>query len=149
MIEALLDLYRAGNLAPRTEEIAERASISTRSLFRYFDDVDALVREAIERQQKLLASLFALTGRPEQPLPGRVASESGRIRAVLRGQLAEVFGPELRQLPAAERGDVLAGLDVASSWEARYLLRKDQRMSSAAPRRVTTRLIMGLLGRPV
>lgn len=179
VVDALLDLYRAGNLAPRAEEIAESAGISARSLFRYFDDADALVREAIDRQQERLAPLFALTVRPEQPLAWRVnrfvaeraelldamgpvgelarslspkqprvASELGRIRAVLRGQLAEVFGPELRQLPAAERSDVLAGLDVASSWEARYLLRQDQRMSSAAAGRVTTRVILGLLAGP-
>jgi hypothetical protein len=79
---------------------------------------------------------------PKQPL---VAAELGRIRAVLRGQLVDVFGPELRQLPAEARGEVLAALDVACSWEARHLLRQDQRVSGAAAGRVMARLILSLL----
>lgn len=176
-VQALLDLHRAGNLAPSADEIAEQAGISSRSLFRYFDDVEALVRTAVERQQERLAPLFAVTATPDQPLHERVdrfvaersrlldamgpvgqlarslapkqplvAAELGRIRAVLRGQLVDVFGPELSRLAADDRSEVLAALDVACSWEARHLLRQDQRVSGAAAGRVMARSIRSLLG---
>ena len=38
VVDALLSLYDEGNLRPGTDRIAERAGISPRSLFRYFDD---------------------------------------------------------------------------------------------------------------
>ncbi len=52
VVDALLDLYEDGNLRPGTDEIAERAGLSPRSLFRYFDDVDDLARAAVTRQQE-------------------------------------------------------------------------------------------------
>ncbi|MEQ1786735.1 MAG: TetR/AcrR family transcriptional regulator [Acidimicrobiales bacterium] len=176
VVQALLGLYREGNLTPSTDEIAERAGISARSLFRYFDDVDALVRTAVERQQAHLAPLFAVSARPSQPLGERVdrfvadrarlldamgpvgqlarsiaprqpqvSAELGRIRAVLRAQVVEVFGPELARVPTDEHDAVLAALDVACSWEARHLLCHDQRLGKAAAGRVMALSIHRLL----
>jgi len=48
VLEALGELYREGNYDPSVSEIAARAGLSPRSLFRYFDDVDDLNRAAIE-----------------------------------------------------------------------------------------------------
>jgi TetR/AcrR family transcriptional regulator of autoinduction and epiphytic fitness len=177
VVQALLELYRQGNLTPSTDEIADRAGISARSLFRYFDDVDALVRTAVARQQEHLAPLFEVSARASQPLPARVdrfvadrtrlldamgpvgqlarsiaprqpqvAAELGRIRAVLRSQVVEVFEPELARVPADEHDAVLAALDVACSWEARHLLRHDQRLGKVAAARVLSLSIHRLLG---
>lgn len=60
VVEALLDIYREGDLAPSVETIAARAGISVRSLFRYFEDIDALVRTAVISQQRHLAPLLTL-----------------------------------------------------------------------------------------
>ena len=48
VIAALLDIVREGDLRPAASEIAERAGVSHRSIFRYFDDLDDLVRTAID-----------------------------------------------------------------------------------------------------
>lgn len=48
VIEALLDLVREGNMDPGGAEIAERAGVSHRSVFRYFDDLGDLIRTAID-----------------------------------------------------------------------------------------------------
>jgi AcrR family transcriptional regulator len=81
VVTALLDLYRDGNLSPSADEIAARAGISVRSLFRYFDDVEDLVRTAIARQQHNLAPLYALDAQPDQPLAERVDRfVAGRVR---------------------------------------------------------------------
>jgi AcrR family transcriptional regulator len=85
VVTALLELYREGRLGPSAEEIAARAGISVRSLFRYFDDVDALVRAAIARQQEHLAPLWALDTGPDRPFAERVERfVTARVR-LLRG----------------------------------------------------------------
>ncbi|HKY65240.1 MAG TPA: TetR/AcrR family transcriptional regulator [Acidimicrobiales bacterium] len=72
VVSALLELYREGDTGPSAEQIAQRAGISARSLFRYFDDVDALVRTAIARQQQHLAPLYALDAPPDLPVGERI-----------------------------------------------------------------------------
>lgn len=51
-VDAMLELYDEGNLAPSSDQIAERAGLSPRSLFRYFEDLDDLTQAAIVRQQE-------------------------------------------------------------------------------------------------
>jgi AcrR family transcriptional regulator len=68
VVDALLDLYRDGNLHPSTEEIAVRSGLSPRSLFRYFDDVDDLTRTAILRIERQAADLFAIDVAPTAEL---------------------------------------------------------------------------------
>ena len=176
VVEALLALYRDGNLTPSADEIADRAGISARSLFRYFDDVDGLVRTAVARQQEHLAPLYALSATPDQPLDERIAAfvadrvrlleamgsvgevarsararqpviaaEVGRIRAVLRGQVVDLFGDALAAVSASERPAVAAAIDVATSWEAHHLLRTDQGLSRAAASRAMATALRRLL----
>ena len=42
MLDAVLDLFSEDNLSPGPEEVALRAGLSVRSVYRYFDDHDAL-----------------------------------------------------------------------------------------------------------
>lgn len=72
VVDALLELYGEGSLAPGADEIAARAGISARSLFRYFDDLDDLARASISRQQERISHLWATDATPEQPLPERI-----------------------------------------------------------------------------
>lgn len=48
VIVALLDLLRSGNMDPSVADIADLAGVSHRSVFRYFDDINDLVRTAID-----------------------------------------------------------------------------------------------------
>jgi AcrR family transcriptional regulator len=83
VVTALLELYREGDLGPSADAIAARAGISARSLFRYFEDIDALVRAAIARQQEHLAPLYALDASADQPLAERVERfVAGRVRLI-------------------------------------------------------------------
>ncbi len=50
VITALLQMIREGNLQPGAAQIAERAGVSHRSIFRYFDDLDDLVRTAVDQE---------------------------------------------------------------------------------------------------
>lgn len=85
VVAALLELYREGDLQPSTDEIARRAGISARSVFRYFDDSDALVRTAIARQQEHLAPLYAMTVGVDTPLRERIAGFVAQRVALLEG----------------------------------------------------------------
>jgi AcrR family transcriptional regulator len=72
VVAALLELYREGDPAPRAEQIAARAGLSPRSLFRYFDDVEAMVRAAIERQQLHIAPLYQVDAPADLPFDERI-----------------------------------------------------------------------------
>lgn len=177
VVQALLELYREGTLTPSTDEIAARAGISARSLFRYFDDVDSLVRTAIARQQEHLEPLYDVDIDPAAPLDDRIVSfvrarlqlleemgpvgqvarslarsepriesELGRIRAVLRAQVAEVFATELSARGRADAAATLAALDVLMSWESHHLLRHDQGLTKAAAATALSTGIRRLLG---
>jgi AcrR family transcriptional regulator len=74
VVEALLDLYSQGNLRPSAEEIAIRSGLSPRSLFRYFDDVDDLIREAVDRQIERAIPLVPIDVTPDAPVAAKVAA---------------------------------------------------------------------------
>ena len=58
VLEAALDLFEEENLEPTPEQIAQRAGVSTRSVYRYFEDRDALVRAIIAHKQLKVLPLF-------------------------------------------------------------------------------------------
>jgi len=73
VVDAMLSLYETGNLDPSSDEIAERAGLSPRSLFRYFEDLDDLVQVAIARQYERVLPLAALDVSTTGPLADRVS----------------------------------------------------------------------------
>jgi AcrR family transcriptional regulator len=50
VIAALISLIREGDLDPSVAKIADRAEVSHRSIFRYFDDLNDLARTAVETE---------------------------------------------------------------------------------------------------
>jgi AcrR family transcriptional regulator len=87
VVGSLLDLFRAGNLQPSAEEIAARAGLSPRSLFRYFGDVDDLTRTAIAR---LELEAFHLV--PVNTYPEADPAVKARVLAHQRFRLYEAVG---------------------------------------------------------
>ena len=81
MLDALVELFDEGDYTPGTTKIAERAGISPRSLFRYFDDVDDLHRAAIERSRLTAAPLAVMDIDPDAPTAEKVvAFVEARVR---------------------------------------------------------------------
>ena len=72
VLDAVLDLFSEDNLSPGPEEVAERAGLSVRSVYRYFDDHDALSRAAIERQLERRGPLLLFPAIGEGPLDDRI-----------------------------------------------------------------------------
>jgi AcrR family transcriptional regulator len=72
VITALLDMIREGDLHPGAAEIAERAGVSHRSIFRYFDDLDDLVRTVIDQAFQDAEPLSRITDIGQGTLEDRV-----------------------------------------------------------------------------
>ena len=72
VLDAVLDLFADGSLTPAPAEVAERSGVSLRSVYRYFDDMDALVRAAIARNLARMGGHFDLEDPGVGPLDDRV-----------------------------------------------------------------------------
>lgn len=72
VVDALLDLYRDGDLQPSVAAVAERSGVSHRSVFRYFEDLDQLYRVAIERHYDAVSALMRLSAIGEGTLDDRI-----------------------------------------------------------------------------
>ena len=79
VLDALVGLWRDGHYDARATEIAERAGLSSRSLFRYFDDLDDLVRAAVEHVLTLVGDDGVLDARPSD-------ATAFKVRALLGGR---------------------------------------------------------------
>jgi AcrR family transcriptional regulator len=60
VIDALISLLTEGNLSPTVAEVANKAEISPRSVFRYFADVDAMMEAAIDSRMRTAYALARL-----------------------------------------------------------------------------------------
>ena len=156
-LDALVELFREGVYQPSTNEIAERAGLSPRSLFRYFDDVEDLNRAAIERQLADARPLLDVGVGPEAPTATKIshvvearmrlfeatapAARAARISAhrrdVIAAQVHDARSYLRGQLArlfapelAGERAALLPAIDALCSFETHELLRHDQRLSA-------------------
>lgn len=72
VIDALFDLLGEDHGMPGIEAIAERAGVSVSSVFRYFDGLEDLKHETIERYFARYAELFAIPQIGEGTLADRI-----------------------------------------------------------------------------
>ena len=160
VVDALLDLYTEGNLRPSTDEIAERAGISPRSLFRYFEDADDLAGEAVTRQLGRAMPFLPIGAGPDDPFGTRVEAlvdqrlrlfstvgQAGLAegRRFLRGQVRSLFAAELSAMPEADAEAALAAADILSGFESYQLLTGDQDLDLTAARSVLVTTLTVLL----
>jgi len=172
VLDALVALFADGLYSPSAAEIAERAGLSPRSLFRYFEDTDDLSRAAIERQLRLAAPLVHPGVDPATPTPHKIqATAAGRARLfdaiapsaraarvcahrhpVIRDQLRRDRVFLRRQLATlfqpelAGAGDeFLNGLDLLYSFESYDFLRSDQGLSKSKAIAATVAAVGALL----
>ena len=164
VVDALVELFAAGNYAPTANDIAERAGISVRSLFRYFDDVDDLVRAAVERQlaaiepyrtvdvpagasraekvDALVASRMAMhEAVAATARAGRLVAHRHPVIAARLGEVRRRLREQVRDLFGDEWAPVLPAADALCSFETYDLLRHGHGMSRA---KVTAAITRGL-----
>ena len=138
VLDAVLDLFSEDNLSPGPEEVAERAGLSVRSVYRYFDDHDALARAAIERQLERLGPLLLLPAIGEGDLDHRIsrfvdarlglqaaagpALRATRMRATFDPVVREQFESDRQRLRAQIERQFAPELDVMDPDRARARL---------------------------
>jgi AcrR family transcriptional regulator len=175
VVRALLEFFDEGESQPGAARIADRAGVSERSVFRYFDDLDALAAEAVERQIARMRDVYApppadgdLAARIDAIVDqrlrihaaGSVASEAGRrieARApsladafrrrgrLLRGQVATQFAAELAPMTDPERAELLDALDAALAFDQIDQLLRIAGHSRSRVRGLTRRTVDALL----
>lgn len=171
IVEAMRDLIREGTVSPRAEEVAARADVGLRSVFRHFDDMESLYREIgdlilvdvapmlelpppsgtvheiLEEMIDRRAKLF------ERIMPFRVAADMNAHRSPFladdRARMNTAFRDIMRSaLPAAIRKDrvLVDALDAVLSFDFWRRLRVDQRLSISQARRVVEATAAPLIG---
>lgn len=148
VVDAVVSLWAEGQLEPGAQAIADRSGVSLRSLFRYFEDLDALVATAVERHGRMVDHWFAplpaegtLDERLERLVDHRLdlhealfplwraarvrahrvprIAAQGRARAdQLREQLVALLAPELASAPPDVAARAIDALELALDADA-------------------------------
>ncbi len=170
IVEALLDLIGGGDVDPTAQQVAARARVGIRTVFRRFSDMESLFTEMDARLTANALPLL-LGGRPsgtvrqralalvrrriaffERIAPYKRAGNVKRRRSPFlrqrHAELVRVLRSELfRWLPELEPGvPALAdALELSTSFEAWDRLRTDQRLSRLRAQAVVERIVIALL----
>ena len=171
IVAAMLELIQAGETLPGAEQVAVRADVGLRTVFRHFKDMDSLYSEmsqVIEAKVRAVAAepfratdwrgklgefverrsrVFEQMGPFKRALDERrrrseaVASDGVKMAAELRAILK-------RELPAEVTGDPLRfeALDMLLSFETWSRLRRDQGLGPDAARQVLGNAVAKMAG---
>jgi AcrR family transcriptional regulator len=175
IVEALLSLLREGHARPSSNQVAERAGVTARTLFNHFGDMESLLGAASAAQLERVRSL-----RPRPPdaddRPTRLHSLADQLallfedtmhvrwavlsatppsptslvavdtaRAELRATIAEFLQPEVDALGAAGAERLLDALDPVCDPVAWRLRRGQQGLDPSAARRTLADTIEALV----
>ena len=74
VLDTVHEMFVEGKYAPSVEEVAARSGVSLRSVYRYFEDTEDLLRRAIERRMEVVGDLYALEALGEGTREERVGA---------------------------------------------------------------------------
>jgi AcrR family transcriptional regulator len=164
IVEAMLRLVGAGDVAPSALDVAQAAKTGLRTVFRHFEDMDSLYGEMAALKQAEIRPLIEAPIEGKD-LPARIDSLSARRAAIFESMLPYKSAADLRRpwsrflqerhdalvtlqrgllieaLPEAAALDParLEALDLLFSFEAWRRLRVDQRLSAPRARAAVAR----------
>jgi AcrR family transcriptional regulator len=170
IVAAMLEIIHAGEVAPSAEQVAQRADVGLRTVFRHFQDMDSLYREM---SVVIAGELHAAAARPFQAqdwrervveLIGRRSWAFEKVGPFLRasavfryrskfldadnvGLAAAMRDILKRQLPPAVARDQLKfeALDLLLSFESWSRLRREQGLTPKRAREVLEAAVRRLL----
>jgi len=177
LAESMIILIEEGDPLPTARRVAERAGVSLRLVFHHFDDLESILRAAVEIQEErhwrhirpvaptlpvhervarvvhqraLVFQAVAPVRRSAERLrhtSPTVATELRRAGEWLRAQLRTTFAPELEGRRPAQVRLLLDALEVATSWSTWDHLERLGR-SPASCRRTMETLATAVLSGP-
>lgn len=170
IVTAMIACIRAGDPSPSAADVAQAAGVGLRTVFRQFEDMDALYIAISARTEAEIAPILA------EPFAagdwrGRIAEMLSRrarvfehirplkVAAALRRHQSEVLRADAARFLTRERAgleavlppqvladrDLLEALALAASFEAWRRLREDQGLAPDAAERITCRTVDALL----
>jgi AcrR family transcriptional regulator len=170
IVRALFELIGEGRIQPTAEQVAERAGVRVRTVFRHFDDMAGLNAELVRLLRDEMKPLFETTheGDATQRAHALVASRASAYERIApykraadaqrwrRGYLQDGHEwlvrelrrtnldvlPELRDAPV----EVQAAFELVVSYEAWQRLRVDQRLGFERARAAMEHAALAVLG---
>lgn len=170
IVDAMIELVREGEMTPSAAQVAERARVGLRTVFRHFDEMEVLYREIAEvtrarimpevlkpyagttwrdRLDELIARRTTLY---DDIMPLKVAGSVLRFRSPF---LMEDYHEHLRMerktlrqiLPqkVLEDDDLFRSLEMLTSFQAWRRLRQDQGLGNSEAARVLRKMVEALL----
>jgi len=166
--EAMMAILREGEMFPSAAAVAERAGVGLRTVYRHFDDMDALYREIAEAAEAAVAPVMAAPFRSqdwreqlleavdkradvfEEIAPFKIASNVRRFQsAFLRADYDRFLTLErdglARVLPASIRRDAADALRAVLSFQFWRSLRLDERLSAERTKAAMRIAVLGVL----
>jgi AcrR family transcriptional regulator len=171
----MLSCFEEGSIRPAAREVAARARVSTRAVFRHFDSMESLLEQVAELQhervlsqlpplsfdgtrEERVASLVARTTRAfeltaavrraavlAEPFSETIRSRHAWLRAEIRGAIRRALAEELEALCETDRRIRIAGIRALISNSYWNELRTHERLSVAAASRALSEAIHALL----
>lgn len=173
IVAAMMELVAGGEMTPSAEQVAARARVGLRSVFRHFNDMDSLYREMSKAiavtMEGISRAPFTSIGWREQVLelvdrralayekmgPFLRAGQIHRHRSFVLKMGHDRFVTTLRQIlhgllpPDVARGSpIVEAIDLLTSFECWHRLRVIQGLDVARAKRVLKGTIRGLLEKP-
>ena len=170
IVTAMLELTRAGEITPGAEQVAARAKVGPRTVFRHFKDMDSLYREifrviedelldglarpfkAATWQSRVLELIERRSRAYDRIAPFRRAADVHRHNSPFLDERRDRLAARsreilVRQLPAKLAGDALwlETLDLLLSYEAWNRLRRDQGLTARRAREVLAAAVKQVL----
>lgn len=170
IVAAMIELVGEGHITPSAEDVAARAGVGLRTVFRHFSDMETLyaaltsslveqyemwlipfesldwrgqLEEVVERRTATYERLlpFKRAGDAHRHMSPAIQAEHARIRDVLRQRLASLLPAAITGDPARfELIDLMLSLDV---WQR---LRDEQQLSTDGARALIRREVLRLAG---
>jgi len=171
IVQAMLDLIGEGTLAPTAQQVAERAEVGVRTVFRHFSDMDTLFATMHERMMETIEDRFVAEAQ-QGPLDARLdrlvdsrtelhallapyfrsgadqrsrslflQQQHDRSTRAFRADLS-LWIPEISKAPP----EIANALELALSQEAYDRLRSGQKLSAARTRETIRALVHGIAG---
>jgi AcrR family transcriptional regulator len=170
IVDAMMELIRGGDMNPSAARVAEEAGVGLRTVFRHFDDMDAIYAEisATISRQLMPIAMTPLTNEDwrdnirdlarrrvqayETMLPFRLAANMRRYSSpFLMGQYAQIVNFEreliLRQFPDNVRSQhvTVEAICAALSFQNWYVLRHDQQLTAEDAGTITVHMVESLI----
>lgn len=173
IVDALTALIYEGHLSPTAEQVATRADVGLRTVFRHFDDMDSLYREIGQGldgmiqpmisqrlvgttwQDRLRHSVQLRTAFFDRVAAIHLATQVHRHESAYLSQQVKQSVALQRELlqrqisaEAVRDATLFEALDVVLSIEVWIRLRREQGLSAEAARQVILRAVSALLEAP-